>query len=100
MHHLTRKVDRAARYLDPALVVTLCKACHDGLHSALRRLGLDFGGEREPLVYRTLLVGDHAHRVAASGRSLVLAAPAADALGDLLVEVATALGAGAREGVG
>jgi hypothetical protein len=91
-HHIERRPAPGEPYFGPG-VAPLCKACHDGLHVALRRLGLDLCGDREPLAYRVLLVGDFAHRVAEAGRPFLLAPSAARAFGDLLVEAAGALSA-------
>jgi hypothetical protein len=97
-HHIERRPAPGAPYFG-SVEAPLCKVCHDGLHVGLRRLGLDFAGERDPLAYRVLLVGDFAHRVAAAGRAFVLAPSAARALGDMLVEAADALAASrSREG--
>lgn len=41
-HHLTGRIAPKGRYLDPSLVVPLCRRHHDREHELLRREGLEF----------------------------------------------------------
>lgn len=89
-HHLTGRPAPGAPYLDPALVVALCRSCHVGEHAALRRLGLDWptGDLTAHRLARTAAVSV---RLGDLGRPLVLDLGPTRALGGLLLAGAEVL---------
>jgi hypothetical protein len=88
-HHVTGRPTPGAPYLDPALVVPLCKRHHDREHELLRRQGLEFlAPGAELLGHRRARLVDLVGRCAEDHRPFVLDACALAGLHALLLEAA------------
>jgi len=91
-HHLTGRSAPGAAYLDSALTIALCPACHADVHQAVRAAGHDFpfvGGAF--LAHRVARAAFHCELLGSSDRSLILSPAAARGLGLLLRDVVGAL---------
>lgn len=87
-HHPTGRLAPDCRYLDPGLVVPLCKRHHDREREVQRRRGLDFPAGADVLGHRLARLLDFLGRLADHGRPLVLVGAPLSALHALLVEAA------------
>jgi len=93
-HHLSGRPAAGCGYLDPELVVSLCRGCHVSEHVGLRRLGLEFpapGNDDSVTAHRLRRVGAYVGARASNGRALFLAPASGAALADLLRQVADIL---------
>jgi hypothetical protein len=99
-HHVTGRLVRGGDYVDPALVIELCTACHTGragLHPALRAAGLDFPRPGVDLLgFRCRRLGVTERLIGAAGGVLVLGPASAIATGDLVCALADARAPRAR----
>ena len=90
-HHATGRPAPDGAYMDPALVVDLCRRCHVAEHSGLRRLGLDFPANGDELLaHRLVRLVAIANRCADLGHPFVVQPDPARALGALLRSAADA----------
>lgn len=88
-HHVTGRRVRDGAYLDPLLVVPLCKRHHDREEELLRRGGLEFlPPGADPVGHRLARLLDLIGRCADNGCQLVLSPDALRALHALLLEAA------------
>ncbi|MGH9291925.1 MAG: hypothetical protein ACRD0B_00195 [Acidimicrobiales bacterium] len=88
MHHVTGRLAPGGLYLDPGLVIPLCRRHHSREHEVLLRQGLAFVGSADPLGHRLARLLDLLGRLADHGRPLMLEGPALYALVELLGEAA------------
>ena len=87
LHHLTGRAAPGTPYLDPLLVVPLCKRHHDREHELLRRSRLEFlAPEDDQLGHRIARVLDFLGRSADHRRPVVLEGEALKGLHALLLE--------------
>jgi len=84
-HHLTGRSAPDQSYLDPALVLGVCRHHHVNLHVWLRAVGLAWP-TANTVAYRLRRVAIHLRAVAAQGRPFTLGPRPAEALADLLDE--------------
>ena len=87
-HHVTGRLVRGGDYVDPALVIELCTACHTGragIHPALRAAGLNFPQPGVDLLgFRGRRLGATARLIGAARGILTLGPPAAIGADDLI----------------
>jgi len=86
-HHLTGRPAPGRSYLDPALVLGVCRHHHVNLHVWLRAVGLAWPSGNT-VAYRLRRVAVHLRAVAGQGRPFTLGPRPAEALADLLDEAA------------
>ena len=92
LHHVTGRPAPGAPYLDPALVLPLCRRHHAQAHELLRRSRLDFlppGPEQLP--GRVLRVAELLARVGDAERELALSPRSTIGLSRLLLDAADGL---------
>jgi hypothetical protein len=86
LHHITGRCRADGPYLDPGLVIGLCKRCHNAEHAALRRAGLEWPSGDE-LQHRLLRLAHLLVRIHQLGRPIELGSRSAEALVGLLREL-------------
>lgn len=89
-HHVTGRYSPRGVYLDPALTLLLCRACHAQLHAGLRVAHLDWPSG-DALAHRLARTAWHLGAVASAGRPVILAPSSALALRGLLLDALPAL---------
>jgi hypothetical protein len=82
LHHITGRLCADGPYLDPELVVPLCRRHHHGIHQIWRILGLDV--IEDPEEARRRRIAHLAARVRRVGRPVVLDHVVRQAFADVL----------------